>query len=126
MMPAAQRPDEQQEQALMLRLSTRRTEHGAAVLSATGEIDLLTVDSLRAELDSVLAETPALLVLDLGGVSFLASCGLAALVELHRRASAEGVPVRLVSTARSVTRPLSATGLLREFTLFDDVRSALA
>ncbi|MCO1581474.1 STAS domain-containing protein [Crossiella sp. SN42] len=124
MIPATHEPGEPQDSQQMLRLSSRTTGD-AVVLTAVGEVDLLTVDSLRAALDEQLATAPKLLVLDLSGVSFLASCGLAALVEFERAATANSVKLRLVSTARSVTRPLAATGLLRTFELFDDVRAAL-
>lgn len=118
---AAHEADDSQQ---MLRLSSR-SEGEAAVLTVTGEIDLMTVDALNAALHEQLADAPPLLVLDLGGVSFLASCGLAALVAFERVATEKSVKLRLVSTSRSVTRPLEATGLLRTFELFGDVPSAL-
>ncbi|MCK2245066.1 MULTISPECIES: STAS domain-containing protein [unclassified Crossiella] len=124
MIPATHEPGEPQHSQQMLELSTR-SAGDALVLTAVGEIDLLTVDALRTALHDQLTAAPPLLVLDLGGVSFLASCGLAALVEFERAATEKSVKLRLVSTARSVTRPLEATGLLRTFELFDDVQSAL-
>ncbi|MBB4677336.1 STAS domain-containing protein [Crossiella cryophila] len=124
MIPATHEPAEPPQNQQMLELSTRSVGD-ALVLTAVGEIDLLTVAALRTALYDQLATAPPLLVLDLGGVSFLASCGLAALVEFERAAAEQSVKLRLVSTARSVTRPLQATGLLRTFELFDDVRTAL-
>jgi anti-sigma B factor antagonist len=80
-------------------------------IRATGEIDSSSAPALRAQLTTVLDLTPAEVVLDLGGVSFLDSAGLSVLAAAHRRATAEDVRLRVLVTGRAVARPLQITGL---------------
>jgi len=62
-------------------LSYEHTRLGdAAVLDLRGEIDLATGEDLTAQLGRALAAVPELLVIDLTGVDFLGSAGLAALI----------------------------------------------
>ena len=65
-------------------------------------------------------------MVDLTGVTFLASSGLAVLIGGARRLTALGGRLRLVAASRSVTRPLQVTGADALFDTFDDVASALA
>jgi anti-sigma B factor antagonist len=100
--------------------------HGAAVvLQVHGEIDMLTSPRLRNELIDLLDSRPSVLVLDLAGVSFFASSGLATLVEASEAAAEAGVPLRLAAMGRSVRRPLQITGLAARFDTYDDVPGAL-
>ncbi|MEO7127188.1 MAG: STAS domain-containing protein [Nakamurella sp.] len=57
--------------------SDRRIAH----LVVKGEIDLATVDALRARLSVALAAQPASLTLDVSGVTFCGVCGIAVFVE---------------------------------------------
>ena len=59
------------------------------------------------------------LVIDLSGVQFLGSAGLAVLVETQKSARAREVSLRLIATTRAVTRPLEVTGLIDLFTIAD-------
>jgi len=82
----------------------------------SGEIDML----CRPALDSVLARAQdgmPVAVVDLAGVTFLSSDGLAFLAQLHRRASAVGQPVTLLDPPRVAQRALSLSGLLDLFTV---------
>ena len=109
-----------------LEVDVDRRAAGLAVLSVRGEIDALTTPRLEAELDGLLADPPEQLVLDLGGVTFLASSGLAVLIGGARRVAGFGARLRLVAASRAVTRPLQVTGADALFDTFDDVASALA
>lgn len=81
------------------------------LVRATGEIDSSSAPALRSELTSVLDLTPPEIVLDLGGITFLDSAGLSVLAAAHRRATAEGVRLRVLVSGRAVVRPLQITGL---------------
>jgi anti-sigma B factor antagonist len=94
------------------------------VVKVSGEVDMLTTPILRSTVDQEVAGGCRTLVVDLRGVTFLGSSGLAALVETHRVAEASGVALKLVGTSRAVTRPLVATGLREVFELHEDVDSA--
>lgn len=99
-------------------------EHGVPVTRVTGEIDLLGVDLIRAELDARLDRRPSVLVADLSAVTVLGSLGIAALIETHHRAVATGVAFVVVAHHRAVIHPLRLTEVDRLLTVvptLDDV-----
>lgn len=110
----------------VLDVSVERDEPALVVLRLTGEIDMLTTPILKAAIEQQLAGHRRAVVVDLGAVTFLASSGLAALVESHRAAVARNVALRLVTTSREVARPIEATGLGELLDLYDDVDVAVA
>lgn len=81
------------------------------LVRAMGEIDSSSAPTLRTELTSVLDLTPPEVVLDLCGVTFLDSAGLSVLAAAHRRATIDGVRLRVLVSGRAVVRPLQITGL---------------
>jgi anti-sigma B factor antagonist len=64
------------------------------------------------------------LVVDLSGVTFLASSGLAVLIRAAHRAATRDLRLQLVAATRAVRRPLEITGVDRMFDLHPDVESA--
>ncbi|MBE1501789.1 anti-anti-sigma factor [Amycolatopsis lexingtonensis] len=83
----------------------------ATVLTVSGEVDLLSASVLSDGITEALADPPELLVIDLTGVSFLASIGITALLEA-RRGAGNGTRVRVVAPEHSVVaRTLELTGL---------------
>ncbi|MCP2258512.1 anti-anti-sigma factor [Streptoalloteichus tenebrarius] len=109
-------------------LTLRHEWHGTdvVVVSAEGEIDMLTAPSLREELSTHQAAGARTVVVDLGGVGFLASSGLAVLATAHTELTASGAQLRLVVTNRAVFRPLALTGLTTALALYPDLSAALA
>jgi anti-sigma B factor antagonist len=103
-----------------LTLTTRTGQDGAVTLSVAGEVDTFTAPALRSALDAELERRPPELVLDLRGVRFLGSAGLAVLVETKKSAGARDIVLRLIATTRPVTRPLEVTGLDAMFTITGD------
>ncbi|SNR23066.1 STAS domain-containing protein [Blastococcus mobilis] len=102
----------------VITLSTS-TEDGVATVTVVGEVDTFTAPVLRSTLDGQLEQQPRELVIDLSGVQFLGSAGLAVLVETQKSARAREVALRLIATTRAVTRPLEVTGLIDLFTIAD-------
>jgi anti-sigma B factor antagonist len=102
----------------VITLSTS-TEDGVVTVTVVGEVDTFTAPVLRSTLDSQLEQSPRELVIDLSGVQFLGSAGLAVLVETQKSARAKEVGLRLIATTRAVTRPLEVTGLIDLFTIAD-------
>lgn len=95
----------------LLHVTVHRPDGGTEVLEAAGEVDLLSVAVLDDALVAALAREPALLVIDLTGVSFLASVGMTVLLKAHRDAGS-GTKLRVVAPGRStVGRALELTGL---------------
>ena len=87
------------------------TTGSTARVSASGEIDSSTAPQLRERLDEVLDSGISELVVDLGGVTFLDSAGLCVLAAAHRRATDQGVRLRVRASSRAVVRPMQITGL---------------
>ncbi|MGY1636815.1 STAS domain-containing protein [Geodermatophilus sp. SYSU D00742] len=101
----------------MLSLDIGTGPDGVVTVSAAGEVDTFTAPLLQAALEIQLERRPPELVLDLRGVQFLGSAGLALLVETQKAAAARDIRLLLIATTRPVTRPLQITGLLDIFTV---------
>lgn len=101
-------------------------EHGpdACVVTVTGEVDTLTAPTLASVLRAQLFAAQVVVV-DLDGVEFLGSAGLAALFEAHTLATQESCALRLVCHSRIANRALEVTRLRDSFTFADTVREAL-
>jgi anti-sigma B factor antagonist len=98
--------------------------HGVRVLHVVGELDTLTSPLLQARTAEQLSDVGSLVV-DLSGVSFLGSAGLAVLVATKDEADSRGARLWLVPGSRIAKRALEATGLLQMFTIADDVDTAV-
>ena len=103
----------------VITLSTSTDDDGTVTVTVVGEVDTFTAPVLRSSLDTQLEQQPRELVIDLSGVQFLGSAGLAVLVETQKSARSRDVDLRLVATTRAVTRPLEVTGLIDLFTIVD-------
>lgn len=122
------RPD--RDSAVTLNIPERRklvlTLHkrdAAMVLHVAGDIDLSTVPALRDAALGQLEVTPAILVLDLSDVGFLASAGLSTLTALLDAAS---VQTKLHIVAGPIAyRAIELSGLANELTLFSTLEDAL-
>lgn len=102
----------------VITLSTSE-EDGVVTVTVVGEVDTFTAPVLRSTLDSQLELQPRELVIDLSGVQFLGSAGLAVLVETQKSSRSREVALRLIASTRAVTRPLEVTGLIDLFTIAD-------
>src|SRR5690606_38106595 len=94
-------------------------DQGRHLVAAVGEIDLATAPALRTELLTALVRYSPRLVLDLSGVTFLDSTGLAVLVAVHRRARAEGGELSLAGPRPVVRKLLGITYLDRVFPIYE-------
>lgn len=97
---------------------------GAVVLRVAGELDLLTTPKLSEACDAALDDGPAILVIDLTGVTFLASVGMSAIVAVHE-AAGDHTKVRVVGGSRDTMRPITVTGLDNLLDVYPDLSSAL-
>ncbi|MFD8491844.1 STAS domain-containing protein [Amycolatopsis sp. NPDC059657] len=110
--------------ALLQLTSYRRAE--AVVIQAAGEVDVSTVDQLMEAVTVALATKPERVVLDLGAVRFVASCGLRELLRGHAAAVSDGIRFIVAATDGALRRSLEVTGLDHELETFDSVDAALA
>lgn len=99
---------------------------GVAVVIATGELDVGSVEGLKSAAVGV-REPAAPLVLDLAEVTFLDSVALGQMISLHKDVSAAGHgPLHVVATSPAVRQVLNVTGGSRLFDVRDDLPSAVA
>jgi anti-sigma B factor antagonist len=98
------------------------------VAQLRGELDMSSVPALDHVLGALLSGAPPRrLVLDLSGLRFLGSTGIAMLIGLHDQTAAPGPAVlRLVGLSPAAIRVLTMTGVLGLFDLHDSVEDALA
>jgi anti-anti-sigma factor len=83
-----------------------------AVVTAIGEVDMVTAHHLAAVVQAALDTRPGMLVIDLSEVTFLGCSGLAALAAARHTAGETDQSLRVVVGDRHpVIRPLTATGL---------------
>ncbi|WP_224393121.1 STAS domain-containing protein [Pseudonocardia sp. ICBG1293] len=92
---------------------------GPVALHAVGEVDAATAPFLAEQVGAWLAAAPRI-VLDLSGVGYLASAGIAVLLDCHRAAVAAGVVLELYcGGARRVRRVLQVTGTCEHLRVLD-------
>lgn len=100
-------------------------QDGTAVLRVDGALDLALAPKLRQLAERAARLAPALLVIDLTRVTFLASAGMAELVRAHRGRTT-ATPLRVVATGRITLRPLQLTRLTDELAIYPSLPEALA
>jgi RND superfamily putative drug exporter len=106
-------------------LTIERERRGDAIrLRLSGELDLATKHRLAAELSEVEAEAPELLVIDLGGVDYMDSTGLAELIGAARRARQRGRRIVLLRGREPVEQILELAGLDGVFERAPDAEAA--
>ncbi len=86
-------------------------EGGEARLAVAGEIDMTTAESLYERASGLVGQGTRVLVLDLGGVTFCDSLGLAALVRIYRYSAARGCHLRLTNLHEHVAHVVHISGL---------------
>jgi anti-anti-sigma factor len=100
-------------------------QHGAAVvLRVVGELDMLTTPDLVAAATEELAGRPPVLVIDLTGVTFLASVAMSAIVAAHEQGG-DHTKVRVVGGSRETLRPIVVTGLDNLLSVYSELTAAL-
>ena len=98
---------------------------GALVFKLRGSLDIGTSPSVRAALLEAAQQGNHDVIVDLSQLEFLDSTGLGALIGAHRRAMENGGSLRLVVNDGPIARLLNITGLMRAFSAYASVDSAL-
>jgi anti-anti-sigma factor len=86
-----------------------------------GEIDMANAEDFLQLARAIIAgcQTDACLTIDLSGVTFMSSSGLAMLVQIRKAATAAGMELRLVRVPKRVTELLEITALADVFAVAD-------
>lgn len=99
---------------------------GWTVVSASGEVDVVSAPALRAAIVNAVTAGQIHLVLDLSGVVFIDSFGLGVLVGAVKRVQTHSGRLRVVIADSRVRAVVELTGLDRILDLHDDVDRAVA
>jgi anti-sigma B factor antagonist len=91
----------------------------ATTLAVTGEVDLSTAGELAEAGVAALAAGAAVVIVDLSGVTFLDSTGLAALVTINNQARNGGATLIIARPRARVRHLFRITGLDMAFTITD-------
>jgi anti-sigma B factor antagonist len=97
---------------------------GCMVVSPIGEFDIATATELRTHLCRVLNRWQRPVVVDLGGVTFMDSSGLGALLAGYRRATQLGCEFVLAAPAPQVAKVLEMTAMGHVLPIYDSAREA--
>jgi anti-sigma B factor antagonist len=95
------------------------TDNGYDLLSVSGEVDLQYSPQLREKiLASLKAGNP--LLIDLAGVSYIDSSGIASLVEGFQTAKSAKLPYGLMNISKTAMQVLTLTRLDKIFQIYPD------
>jgi len=116
MQPAAHRPQ----------LNVQRSERdGVQLLEVSGELDLNSVPILGEALAAAADRSTPHVCLDLSGLQFIDSSGLAAVIRAHVSMAEAGGALTIVAPAGIVRRTLQVSGLLGMLSVSEDRDAAL-
>jgi stage II sporulation protein AA (anti-sigma F factor antagonist) len=97
----------------------RLTDDRGVILELAGELDLESAAELDRQLEEVAAASPGRLLIDLGGLEFMDSTGLAVMVRAQRSARDNGHRLALRPGPTQVQRLFELTGVLERFAFED-------
>jgi anti-sigma B factor antagonist len=96
------------------------------VLPLKGEIDLHVSPSVTASINSMIEKKPQRLVVDLSGVTYIDSAGLAALIGAMQKVEGYGGKFLLAGLQETVRSIFEISRLDQVFQIFPDADAALA
>ena len=99
---------------------------GAALVSVSGDVDAASSHLLRVAFDELVAAGQHRFVIDLAGVPFMDSSGLATLVQLFKRVRIGEGDVRICALQPPVLRIFELVRLTRVFEIFETAEEAYA
>ena len=85
---------------------------GNALIALVGELDMATVPDLSSALKALVEDGPPELVLDLSGLSFIDSSGLAVFMKTQQRLRKQGRTLSITSPRPNALRVFETSGLM--------------
>src|SRR5918999_840030 len=98
-----------------------RAEGDRAIVTVRGDFDLQVAERVVAELAQVEQRAPALLVIDLSGLSFMDSSGMGVIAAAQARAVEAGRRIVFVRPPYTVRRAFELSGFDGIITVVDDL-----
>ena len=105
----------------------RRSENGIPVLVLTGRLNQASADALHAAAMEVAGdETSKALVVDMGGVDFIASVGIRSLIRPSQALALRGGKLAVANLSPQISEFFKLTGLDQMFSVYETVQDAAA
>jgi anti-anti-sigma factor len=95
-----------------LEVHERDADRGRRTLALVGELDLASVEVLRGAVERMRSNSTSAITLDLRGLTFIDSTGLAAIVHASKLCETHGYDFTLIRGADSTQRLFELTGLI--------------
>jgi len=111
--------------ATPLRVGSRLTGEGSAVLSLAGEIDVSNTPEVREAGVKLLSDGATRLVVDLSQTEYMDSAGLGTLVGMLKRVKEAGGAMTIAGPQPQVRRLFEITGLDQIFAIYGDLGTAM-
>lgn len=105
---------------------THERDGALAVVRVSGRIDSATSAQFEAQLETVFADPPDALIIDLADLAYLSSAGLRVLLVVAKRARAEARPLILCSLAPGIREVFDISGFSTIFDIASDRTEAEA
>jgi anti-sigma B factor antagonist len=102
-----------------------RHEGDAVVLSAAGIVDMAAAPTLTDKIRAILRRRPAALVIDLSGVTFLATAGMSVLMEAYRKSEELAICLRVVAQGPVTVKSMQLLGIDDLLAIYPTVSTAL-
>lgn len=105
--------------------SIKNQTEGVEVVRLTGEVDLNVVPEVQKHMSVIYGKKPKLLVVDLSGVDYMDSSGLAVLVEARNWCVRNKCKLRLAALSGYLLDVFQIAHLDQVFEIHDDLERAL-
>lgn len=102
-----------------------RDNGNAVVLTAEGIVDVAAAPALTDQIRAILRRRPAVLVVDLTGVTFLATAGMSVLMEADRKSAELAISFRVVAPGPVTIKPMQLLGIDDLLGIYPTVDAAL-
>jgi anti-sigma B factor antagonist len=111
-------------QGQLLTVDVQPHPRGIPLVRLSGDVDLATAPLFQRAVEQQVAQRQRFVV-DMDGVDFLSSAGLAVLVDVRQQMADQDLKWAVVAARATVTRPLEITGLLAILPIFDTLPAAV-
>jgi len=103
-----------------------RSENGISVLALSGRLNQTSADTLHAAAMEAAEAAEKGLIVDMGGVDFIASVGIRALIRPSQSMAMKGGKLAIANLNPQMSEFFGLTGLDRMFSVYESVADAAA
>lgn len=102
---------------MSLDMKTKATDNGATTLVISGEVDVSNAEELGRELDTLLNDSSAQLIIDMSAVPYIDSTGIGVLMASAKKAQSQQSTLTVSSPQPNVLRVFTMLGVVEEFNI---------